>query len=112
MAWLAYYVLNGLRSSEAAARQVAGRDALTGLPNRVLFNALVDAEIARCKRGSHQFAVFYLDLDHFKQANDAFGHEAGDRLIVAVTRRLADVLRAAIISPVSAATSSPSSRPR
>ncbi len=46
MAWLAYSVLDGLRSSEAAARQVAGRDALSGLPNRFLFNALVDAEIA------------------------------------------------------------------
>ncbi len=63
MAWLAYSVLDGLRSSEAAARQVAGRDALSGLPNRFLFNALVDAEIARCKRGRHQFALFYLDLD-------------------------------------------------
>ncbi|HEY0145803.1 MAG TPA: EAL domain-containing protein [Methylovirgula sp.] len=93
MAWLAYHVLDGLRSSEAAARQVAGRDALSGLPNRFLFNALVDAEIARCKRGRHQFALFYLDLDHFKQANDTFGHDVGDRLIVAVTRRLADVLR-------------------
>jgi diguanylate cyclase (GGDEF)-like protein len=94
MVGMAVRVLDGLRSSEAKARQVAGRDVLSGLPNRYLFNELVDAEAARCKRGRHQFALFYLDLDHFKQANDTFGHEAGDRLIVAVTKRLAEVLRA------------------
>lgn len=94
MIWMAGRVLDGLRLSEARAREFAGRDALSGLPNRLLFNELVDAEAARCKRGRHQFALFYLDLDHFKQANDAFGHEVGDRLIVAVTQRLAQVLRA------------------
>ena len=94
MVGMAYRVLNALRSSEARAREVAGRDALSGLPNRFLFNELVDAEIARCRRGRHQFALFYLDLDHFKQANDTFGHDVGDRLIVAFTRRLAQVLRA------------------
>jgi diguanylate cyclase len=94
MASMAYRILDALRSSEARARQVAGRDVLSGLPNRFLFNELVDAEIARCRRGRHQFALFYLDLDHFKQANDTFGHDVGDRLIVAFTRRLAQVLRA------------------
>ncbi|MGP8231542.1 MAG: putative bifunctional diguanylate cyclase/phosphodiesterase [Methylovirgula sp.] len=94
MVGMAYRVLDALRSSEARARQVAGRDVLSGLPNRFLFNELVDAEIARCRRGRHQFALFYLDLDHFKQANDTFGHDVGDRLIVAFTRRLAQVLRA------------------
>ncbi|MDR3409322.1 MAG: EAL domain-containing protein [Methylovirgula sp.] len=94
MVGMAYRVVGALRSSEARARQVAGRDVLSGLPNRFLFNELVDAEIARCRRGRHQFALFYLDLDHFKQANDTFGHDVGDRLIVAFTRRLAQVLRA------------------
>lgn len=94
MVGMAYQVVGALRSSEARARQVAGRDVLSGLPNRFLFNELVDAEIARCRRGRHQFALFYLDLDHFKQANDTFGHDVGDRLIVAFTRRLAQVLRA------------------
>jgi diguanylate cyclase len=94
MIWMAGRVLDGLRLSEARARDFAGRDALSGLPNRSLFNELVDAEAARCKRGRHQFALFYLDLDHFKQANDTFGHDVGDRLIVAVTQRLAQVLRA------------------
>jgi diguanylate cyclase len=94
MIGMAYRVLHVLRSSEARARQVAGRDVLSGLPNRFRFSEFVDAEIARCRRGRHQFALFYLDLDHFKQANDTFGHDAGDRLIVAFTRRLAQVLRA------------------
>ena len=94
MVGMAYCVLGGAAQQRGAARQVAGRDVLSGLPNRFLFNELVDAEIARCRRGRHQFALFYLDLDHFKQANDTFGHDVGDRLIVAFTRRLAHVLRA------------------
>jgi diguanylate cyclase len=93
MAGHAYRVLSRLSQSEARAKQVAGHDALSGLPNRFLFNQLVDAEIARCKRKHCQCALFYLDLDHFKQTNDTFGHEVGDRTIVAMTERLSKVLR-------------------
>lgn len=93
MAVQAYWVVSRLTESEAKAKQVAGHDVLSGLPNRFLFNELVDAEAARCKRKNCQFALFYLDLDHFKQTNDTFGHEVGDRTIVAVTERLGRVLR-------------------
>jgi diguanylate cyclase len=93
MAVQAYWVVSRLTESEAKAKQVAGHDVLSGLPNRFLFNELVDAEAARCKRKNCQSALFYLDLDHFKQTNDTFGHEVGDRTIVAVTERLSRVLR-------------------
>ncbi len=84
-----------LRLSESAeqAKQAAGRDVLSGLPNRFLFNELVDAEVARCRRKGGQFALFYIDLDHFKETNDNYGHEIGDLMIVAVAERLARVLR-------------------
>lgn len=75
------------------AKQAAGRDVLSGLPNRALFNDLVDAEVARCRRTGSQFALFYIDLDRFKETNDSFGHEVGDQLIVAVAGRLAKTLR-------------------
>lgn len=76
-----------------SAKQAAGRDVLSGLPNRLLFNELIDAEIARCRRKGCQFAVFYIDLDHFKETNDSFGHEVGDLMIVAVADRISRVLR-------------------
>jgi diguanylate cyclase (GGDEF)-like protein len=75
------------------AKQAAGRDVLSGLPNRSFFNDLVDAEIAHCRRKGSHLALFYIDLDHFKETNDSFGHEAGDLLIVAVAERLANILR-------------------
>ncbi len=93
MAAQAYRIVRQLTDSEARAKQVAGHDVLCGLPNRFLFNELVDAEIARCKRKRCQCALFYLDLDDFKLANDTFGHEVGDRTIMAVTERLGRVLR-------------------
>lgn len=93
MAVQAYRVISQLTASEAKAKQVAGHDALSGLPNRFLFNEFVDAEISRCKRKRCQFALFYLDLDHFKEANDTFGHDVGDRVIVAVAERLGMMLR-------------------
>jgi diguanylate cyclase (GGDEF)-like protein len=93
MAAQAYRIVSQLTESEAKAKQVAGHDVLCGLPNRFLFSELVDAEIARCKRKRCQCALFYLDLDNFKLANDTFGHEVGDRTIMAVTERLGKVLR-------------------
>jgi len=63
------------------------------LPNRFLFNELIDSEIGRCSRTKHSFALFYLDLARFKEINDTFGHDAGDQLIIAITSRISRVLR-------------------
>ena len=82
-----------LVESEARAQQLAGQDLLSGLPNRALFNQYLDAEIGRTARTGSAFALFYLDLDRFKEINDSFGHEAGDRMIIAATQRVSAILR-------------------
>lgn len=86
-------IVRKLAASEAKAKQAVGRDVLSGLPNRFLFNELVDAELARCQRKNQHFALFYLDIDHFKQINDKHGHDVGDQMIIAVTQRIQRVLR-------------------
>jgi diguanylate cyclase (GGDEF)-like protein/PAS domain S-box-containing protein len=69
-------------------------DALTDLPNRALLTDRLGQAFARVKRHpSYQFAVLFLDLDRFKVINDSQGHGTGDRLLVAVARRLLTCLR-------------------
>ncbi len=71
-------------------------DALTGLPNRVLFRERLDRCVARRNRDkSFNFSLLYLDLDNFKRVNDSMGHESGDRLLVTIARRLESSLREA-----------------
>ena len=71
-------------------------DALTGLPNRVLFRERLDRCVHRQQRDKdYNFSLLYLDLDNFKLINDSMGHEAGDRLLVAIARRLESSLREA-----------------
>jgi diguanylate cyclase (GGDEF)-like protein len=78
----------------AAARisHMALHDALTGLPNRVLFHIKLGEAVARSLRGVSS-AILYLDLDHFKTVNDTLGHPVGDALLREVTRRLAGQVR-------------------
>ncbi len=91
--WHSRRTVQRLAESEAKAKQVAGHDILSGLPNRFLFYELIDSEIGRCMRNRSAFALFYLDLDRFKEINDTFGHDAGDRLIIAITGRITRILR-------------------
>lgn len=85
--------LNELAQKEREAKHSAGRDLLSGLPNRMMFSKLVDAEASRSARAGGGFAIFYLDLDRFKEINDTYGHGGGDRLIVAMAERVNEVLR-------------------
>jgi len=75
------------RLVEAKIAHMAHHDALTGLPNRVLFHIRLDEAVARSRRGQ-RCAVLYLDLDHFKAVNDTLGHPVGDALLRDVTQRL------------------------
>ena len=69
-------------------------DALTGLPNRMLFRDRVDRSVDTFKKNpARTFAVIYLDIDDFKSINDHFGHRSGDDFLVAVARRLESALR-------------------
>lgn len=68
-------------------------DPLTGLPNRTLLKERLEHAIARASRTNEVVAVLYVDLDHFKVVNDRFGHHVGDRLLIAVAKRLGEVVR-------------------
>jgi diguanylate cyclase (GGDEF)-like protein len=82
------------RSVAAVAHQ-AMHDALTGLPNRTVFRDRLAHAVARAQRTQSPIAVMFCDLDGFKAVNDSLGHAAGDELLVALGRRLAESVRAA-----------------
>ncbi len=68
-------------------------DSLTGLPNRILFHDRLQQQILFSQRQGGRFALFVMDLDRFKEVNDTFGHQSGDRLLVMVGERVRGVLR-------------------
>ncbi len=78
-------------------RFLAFHDNLTKLPNRALLEDRLDREIANAKRAQKTFSVLLLDLDGFKQVNDAYGHQVGDLLLIEVAQRLCSLLRASDI---------------
>jgi diguanylate cyclase (GGDEF)-like protein len=69
-------------------------DALTGLPNRLLFGDRLESILREAVRNGECFAVLFVDLDHFKTVNDTHGHAAGDQVLQEVTRRLCSSVRA------------------
>ncbi len=75
------------RQAESKISYMAHHDALTGLPNRVLFRERLSEALARSRRGE-PCAVLYLDLDNFNSVNDTLGHPVGDALLREVTKRL------------------------
>lgn len=77
-----------LARSEAKAVLAARHDALSGLPNRARFHALLKEALETGFGKNTNTAVVYIDLDHFKDINDTLGHSAGDQVIVAVAQRL------------------------
>ncbi len=81
-----------LKRTEQTLYELAHRDALTGLANRVLLNTRLDQALSRAGRNGQQVALMYLDLDLFKNVNDTLGHSVGDALLISVaaamTRRL------------------------
>jgi diguanylate cyclase (GGDEF)-like protein/PAS domain S-box-containing protein len=80
-------------AAQKQIRQLAHFDFLTGLPNRILFNQLLEHALAKAQRHARQLAILFIDLDGFKQINDRFGHDAGDNLLVTFTLRLRESLR-------------------
>ena len=81
-----------LRQQLARNAHQALHDALTGLPNRTLLFDRIDRAVAAAERRDSSVAVLLLDLDRFKDVNDTLGHHTGDRLLIEVASRFADVL--------------------
>ena len=79
---------------EDQIRHMAQHDALTGLPNRVLFRDRIGQAIVHAHRQHEQFAVLFLDLDGFKHINDSLGHDVGDEMLRQTAQRLQQCLRA------------------
>lgn len=83
-----------LREAREQGRARGLQDALTGLPNRLLFNDRLEISIKEARRTGETFAVLFVDLDRFKTINDSLGHAVGDQVLTAVARRLAGSVRA------------------
>ncbi len=78
---------------EELVRYQAYHDILTGLPNRQLFHDRLTQMLLNARREGEMLGVMFLDLDRFKQVNDTLGHEAGDRLLCVVAKRLKTCIR-------------------
>ncbi|MFC3150179.1 EAL domain-containing protein [Litoribrevibacter euphylliae] len=78
---------------ESHLKYLAHHDALTGLPNRLLYNDRVTHAIMRAKRENHKVAVLLLDLDRFKVINDSLGHDIGDRFLKSIASRASLAIR-------------------
>jgi diguanylate cyclase (GGDEF)-like protein/PAS domain S-box-containing protein len=81
------------KRAEEQSHHQAYHDALTDLPNRILFNDRLSLAILHAHRRRQGLAVMFIDLDHFKNVNDTLGHTAGDEVLVAVAERLKSCLR-------------------
>ena len=90
---VAVMLLVALRDSLARERTLARRDALTGLANRTAFFEAAGLEVERLRRYGHPLTVGFIDCDQFKAVNDTQGHEAGDRVLVAVAGALRHAVR-------------------
>ncbi|MCU7372608.1 GGDEF domain-containing protein [Paucibacter sp. O1-1] len=85
--------LAGTQDEGRKARHLAMHDGLTGLPNRRYFSERLDHALAHLESPDITLALFYLDLDDFKQINDQHSHEVGDEVLKVVALRLARVVR-------------------
>ncbi len=81
------------KRAEAALETAATTDYLTGMINRRAMISLLEQEFKRIKRSGEGSSIILIDLDHFKQVNDRFGHEMGDKLLMYVSQTLRNMLR-------------------
>lgn len=90
--------LDEITKLEQQVREQAIRDALTGLYNRHYLIDVLETEFSRAKRKGHPIAFMLIDLDHFKQVNDVYGHQAGDLTLQAATQVISKLIRGSDIA--------------
>lgn len=78
---------------ERRMSHLASHDVLTGVPNRLMFDELLTHAVDQARRYDHGLALLFVDLDHFKQVNDEYGHHVGDLLLVEAVRRMQAAVR-------------------
>lgn len=89
--------ITDLKEREAELAELALHDPLTRLPNRAAFDERLESSIGRCERNARTCAVLFIDVDGFKNVNDARGHHFGDRVLIAIAHRLMRNVRASDI---------------
>jgi diguanylate cyclase (GGDEF)-like protein/PAS domain S-box-containing protein len=85
--------ITAIKEAQEKLEHTAHHDALTGLPNRILFRDRLEQGMAAVRRSGKGLALLFIDLDRFKLVNDTLGHDAGDLMLQEVTRRLVGCLR-------------------
>lgn len=91
--WLVGRIGKRIEKNEEELRNMAIRDGLTGLYNHKYFYTLLENEIIRSKRYERNISVLLLDIDHFKNVNDTYGHRAGDTILHDLSERLVNRVR-------------------
>ena len=81
------------KETEQRIRHLATHDPLTDLPNRILFQEILEHSLNYAKRNDENLAVFFLDVNDFKSVNDTYGHHIGDELLISIAGRLRNSLR-------------------
>jgi|TARA_B100000315_G_C14543887_1_gene572266 diguanylate cyclase (GGDEF)-like protein/hemerythrin-like metal-binding protein len=81
------------KGAEEKLKHLAQHDALTGLPNRRLFEELGSVALSFAKRNKYEQAILFVDIDGFKDVNDTLGHKAGDALLIMIAKRLEECVR-------------------
>jgi diguanylate cyclase (GGDEF)-like protein len=92
-ALLPVFLQKELQNSNAKLKLQAETDALTGIANRRHIQAILTEELRRTKRYQPPLSIIYLDVDHFKQINDTYGHKKGDQVLVTLTTTIKQMLR-------------------
>lgn len=85
--------ITDIKEMELKLNQMANYDKLTRIPNRRMFFKEFNRVLEKAKMKNKNFAVLFMDLDSFKEVNDTYGHEAGDKVLVSITKRIESCIR-------------------
>ncbi|MFM0737479.1 diguanylate cyclase [Paraburkholderia xenovorans] len=96
VSWLLAFALRDKLSAQAALVRLAATDPLTGLSNRRVLDNRLDEEWRRARRNGTPLTALFIDIDHFKQFNDTYGHASGDEALVAVAECISATVRRSI----------------